>query len=170
MFHGDFRDRNIFMQYKEPAWRQKVRHNGAEYMIDTGGYEIKLGDFGLTGDIIPGTSSFIMRDYEFIENIYCQRNIWDITISNPTFFSKIVEFLRKEFMLDFYQMISKYRKSGQTIKESRRNFWFSQHRLSKSSLYYYELPKELIRKYIENIWNPYIGIDPYEDTVDIVLV
>lgn len=153
MVHGDLRDRNIFIKYKGPGWKQIIAHRGVVFHVDVGGYEVKLGDFGLVEDIQPGRSSFIIRDFEFLENIYCQRENWQVMTSGKAEYDAIVSFIRKEFMLDFYALIAKIRLPSQTNKEARRAFWFNKHRMLKNSVYYYELPKSLLKKYVESVYN-----------------
>ena len=148
MTHGDFRDRNIFLRYHNPEWRQicsggYLKEHRIE--IDTGGWEIKLGDFGLADKIIDLEGSFIIRDYEFLDNIYCQRGKWRHTC-NGVDFNNIISFIKNEFLQDIYDRINKYRKNGQSITDARHIFWFNKHRLSSNSIFLYELPKRLIIK------------------------
>ena len=146
--HGDFRDRNIFLKYHNPNWRQictggYLKEQKIE--INTGGWEIKLGDFGLADKIIEGDGSFIIRDYEFLDNIYCLRAKWRHTCPG-TEFNNLIEFLKKEFLEDIYDRINKYRRSGQSITDARHTFWFNKHRVSPNSIFLYELPQRLIIK------------------------
>jgi serine/threonine protein kinase len=152
MVHGDFRDRNIFINYRGPGWKQELLYRGAVFQIDIGGFEVKLGDFGLVENIYPGRPSFIIRDFEFLENIYCQRENWQYMTTSKAEYDSIVEFIRSEFMLDFYALIAKIRLPTQTNKEARRAFWFNKHRLLKTSVYYYELPRRLVDRYLELVY------------------
>lgn len=152
MVHGDFRDRNIFINYRGPGWKQELLYRGAMFQIDIGGFEVKLGDFGLVENIHPGRPSFIIRDFEFLENIYCQRENWQYMTDSKAEYDAIVGFIRAEFMLDFYALIAKIRQPTQTNKEARRAFWFNKHRLLKTSVYYYELPRRLVDRYLELVY------------------
>lgn len=149
--HGDFRDRNIFLRYKGPDWKQ---HCTGGYLksnviyIDTGGWEIKLGDFGLADKILLGEGSFIIRDYEFLDNIYCQRSKWRHTCSSDMF-QKIIVFIKTEFLEDIYDRISKYRRNGQNIVDARHIFWFSKHRISPNSIFIQELPHRMLYKFTQ---------------------
>jgi hypothetical protein len=67
-------------------------------------------------------------------------------------YDSIVGFIRSEFMLDFYALIAKIRLPTQTNKEARRAFWFNKHRLLKTSVYYYELPRRLVDRYLELVY------------------
>lgn len=150
--HGDFRDRNIFINYRGIGWQQELNYKNTVFMVDIGGFEVKLGDFGLVENIYPGRLSFIVRDYEFLENIYCQRENWQYMTSSKAEYEAIIGFIRSEFIFDFYSLISKFRLPTQTNKEARRAFWFNKHRLLKTSIYYYELPRRLLERYIELIY------------------
>ena len=146
--HGDLRDRNIFLKYHHPNWRQIctggfLKNDHIE--IDTGGWEIKLGDFGLADKITEGDGSFIIRDYEFLDNIYCLRTKWRHTCDG-TEFNNLIGFLKKEFLEDIYDRINKYRRAGQSITDARHIFWFNKHRISHNSIFLYELPQRLILK------------------------
>jgi serine/threonine protein kinase len=152
LVHGDFRDRNIFINYRGIGWKQEIIYRGAVFQIDIGGFEVKLGDFGLVENIYPGRPSFIIRDYEFLENIYCQRENWQYMTDSKTEYDSIIGFIRTEFMLDFYALIAKIRLPTQTNKEARRTFWFNKHRLLKTSVYYYELPRRLLERYLELVY------------------
>jgi len=152
MIHGDFRDRNIFINYRGPGWKQELTHRGTVYQIDIGGFEVKLGDFGLVENLYPSLPSFIIRDFEFLENIYCQRENWQYMTASKAEYDAIVGFIRSEFMLDFYALIAKIRLPTQTTKEAKRAFWFNKHRLLKTSIYYYELPRRLIDRYSELVF------------------
>ena len=153
LVHGDFRDRNIFINYRGVGWKQEIIYRSAIFQIDIGGFEVKLGDFGLVENIYPGRPSFIIRDYEFLENIYCQRENWQYMTDSKTEYDAIVGFIRSEFMLDFYALIAKIRLPTQTNKEARRAFWFNKHRLLKTSVYYYELPRRLLERYLELVYH-----------------
>jgi len=152
LVHGDFRDRNIFINYRGIGWKQELIYRGAVFQIDIGGFEVKLGDFGLVENIYPGRPSFIIRDYEFLENIYCQRENWQYMADNKAEYDSIIGFIRTEFMLDFYALIAKIRLPTQTNKEARRAFWFNKHRMLKTSVYYYELPRRLLERYLELVY------------------
>jgi len=149
--HGDFRDRNIFLKYHNPNWRQICTGGylkGQKLEINTGGWEIKLGDFGLADKINEGEGSFIIRDYEFLDNIYCLRAKWRHTCSG-TEFNNLIGFIKKEFLEDIYDRINKYRKIGQSITDARHTFWFNKHRISPNSIFLYELPQRIIIKISE---------------------
>ncbi len=149
--HGDIRDRNIFLRYKEPGWKQTCTGGflkDAVVLIDTGGWEIKLGDFGLADTITEGEGSFIIRDYEFIDNIYCLRAKWRHTCTG-TEFNNIISLIKHEILQDIYERINKYRREGQSIIDARHTFWFNKHRISQNSIFIYELPKRLMIKFAE---------------------
>lgn len=154
MVHGDFRDRNILINYREIGWKQELRYRDTVFQIDIGGFEVKLGDFGLVENIYPGRPSFIIRDFEFLENIYCQRENWQYMTDSKAEYDAIIGFIRTEFMLDFYTLIAKIRQPRQTNKEARRAFWFNKHRILKTSIYYYELPRRLVDRYLESVYYP----------------
>jgi len=162
--HGDFRDRNIFLRYHNPDWKQLCTGGYLkEYkiLIDTGGWEIKLGDFGLADTICDSEGSFIIRDYEFLDNIYCLRTKWRHTCSGSEF-TNLITFIKCEFLEDIYNRINKYRCSGQSITDARHIFWFNKHRISPNSIFVYELPKRLIIKisdlFPENNSLPYTNV------------
>lgn len=149
--HGDFRDRNIFLRYHDPTWRQICTGGylkDQRLEIDTGGWEIKLGDFGLADKIIEGDGSFIIRDFEFLDNIYCLRAKWRHTC-NGSEFNNLTSLVKNEFLVDIYERINKYRREGQSITDARHTFWFNKHRISANSIFIYELPQRLIIKLIE---------------------
>jgi serine/threonine protein kinase len=146
--HGDLRDRNIFLRYHSPDWQQSCTGGFLQdklVLINTGGWEIKLGDFGLADTFNEGEGSFIIRDYEFLDNIYCLRNKWRHTC-NSTIYNNIITFIKEEFLLDIYDRINKYRRDGQSITDARHAFWFNKHRVSPNSIFVYELPQRLIFK------------------------
>lgn len=150
--HGDFRDRNIFLRYHNPMWRQICRGGYLKEKsieIDTGGWEIKLGDFGLADKINEGDGSFIIRDYEFLDNIYCLRAKWRYNCNSDYDFNNLISLLKDEFLADIYCRITKYRRDGQTITEARHAFWFNKHRISQNSIFIYELPQRLMIKLSE---------------------
>lgn len=149
--HGDFRDRNIFLKYHNPDWRQQCSGGylgNQQIEINTGGWEIKLGDFGLADKIIEGEGSFIIRDYEFLDNIYCLRQKWRHTCSGADF-NNLILFIKREFLEDIYDRINKYRRDGQSITDARHTFWFNKHRVSPNSIFQYELPQRLVVKISE---------------------
>lgn len=149
--HGDFRDRNIFLKYHNPDWQQLCSGGylgNQQIHINTGGWEIKLGDFGLADKIIEGEGSFIIRDYEFLDNIYCFRQKWRHTCSSSEF-NNLIVLVKREFLEDIYDRINKYRRSGQSITDARHTFWFNKHRVSPNSIFLYELPQRLIIKLSE---------------------
>jgi serine/threonine protein kinase len=149
--HGDLRDRNIFLRYHNPDWKQPCTGGFLQnelVLINTGGWEIKLGDFGLADTIRDGEGTFIIRDYEFLDNIYCLRNKWRHTC-NGTEFNNIIGFIKREFLSDIYERINKYRREGQSITDARHTFWFNKHRVSPNSIFVYELPQRLIAKLSE---------------------
>jgi serine/threonine protein kinase len=153
--HGDLRDRNIFLRYHYPEWKQLctggyLKNN--TLLIDTSGWEIKIGDFGLADNIRIGEGSFIIRDYEFLDNIYCSRNKWRHTCGG-TEFNNIITFIKNEFLQDIYNRINKYRKDGQSIIDARHTFWFNKHRILQHSIFIHELPQRLIIKISELLPN-----------------
>lgn len=149
--HGDLRDRNIFLKYHNPDWKQLCTGGylmDSSVLIDTGGWEIKLGDFGLADKINEGDGSFIIRDYEFLDNIYCLRAKWRHTCPGSEF-NNLIGFIKREFLEDIYDRINKYRRDGQSITDARHTFWFNKHRISPNSIFLYELPQRLIVKISE---------------------
>jgi serine/threonine protein kinase len=149
--HGDIRDRNIFLRYIGTGWKQTCTGGylmDSTVLIDTGGWEIKLGDFGLADNINEGYGSFIIRDYEFIDNIYCLRAKWRHTC-NGTDFNNIISLIKRELLEDIYERISGCRRDGQSIIDARHTFWFNKHRISPNSIFIYELPQRLMIKLLE---------------------
>ena len=63
--HGDFRDTNIFLNYMNPYYKQKVYVQTPritrELEVYTGGFHVRIGDFGLAEPIQTTRGGFIFR-------------------------------------------------------------------------------------------------------------
>lgn len=148
--HGDLRDRNIFLNYRGNMWQQTIPAIPELHLdsikVDTGGYEIKLGDYGLSELITTHHPIFIIRDYEFIDNIYNNRHKWKNTLSLNEFMT-INSFMKIEILYDIYDRITKLKHKNQSIKDARYQFWFSKHRIQHNSIFIHELPQRMLTKY-----------------------
>lgn len=153
--HGDFRDTNIFLKYIGPNYKQTVKVDIAgkinEYIVDTGGFHIKLGDFGLAETLYGGCKSFIFRDYEFLENIYKHRDLWKWMMSDNAEYTQLITFLKTNFIDNINQRMDYYHYFPDQIK-SRIAFWYAKHNVSKQSIYLYEFPKELLICFIKSFY------------------
>jgi len=153
--HGDFRDTNIFLKYIGPEYKQKVKvslETDHEFEVDTGGFHIKLGDFGLSETIVPDTKSFIMRDYEFLENLYKNSSYWRWMAPTKAEYIKITKFIFEYFI----KPINKYMYSknyGPENTKSRKDFWYSKHIIPTNSQYLYSYPKLLLETYIREFYS-----------------
>ena len=152
--HGDFRDSNIFLKYIGPEYQQQVNFlfgdKPKSFIVNTGGFHIKLGDFGLAETLCAGTKSFIFRDYEFLENIYRNRECWKwmMPISEYT---RLISFLETNFISNINQRMDYYHYSPEQPK-SRTDFWYDKHVVSAHSAYLYEFPKLLLRNFIAEFY------------------
>jgi serine/threonine protein kinase len=149
--HGDFRDTNIFLKYVAPDYMQKVcvelDNTHLEFLVNTGGFHIKLGDFGLSETLCGGIKSFIFRDYEFMENIYKNREMWKWMMPDKNEYNRLISFLQNNFIHNINQRIDYYHYFPEQIK-SRTDFWYAKHSVSQESMYLYEFPKLLLRAFI----------------------
>jgi serine/threonine protein kinase len=153
--HGDFRDTNIFLKYIGSDYKQKVKvslDSVREFDVDTGGFHIKLGDFGLAESIVPDTKSFIFRDYEFLENLYKNSSCWRWMTASKKEYTTITKFIFERFMIP----INKYMFSknyGPENTKSRKDFWYSKHIIPENSPYLYTYPKLLLESYISEFYS-----------------
>lgn len=154
MCHGDFRDTNIFLKYIGPDYQQKVTillgDKLKSFTVNTGGFHIKLGDFGLAETLCTGTKSFIFRDYEFLENIYRNREFWKWMVST-TEYTRLISFLESNFINNINQRMDYYNYFPEQVK-SRTDFWYAKHSVSSKSIYLYELPKVLLQNFIAEFY------------------
>lgn len=155
--HGDFRDTNIFLKYIGPDYKQSVTFTLCDdkpvsYTIDTGGFHIKLGDFGLSETLCGGIKSFIFRDYEFLENIYKNRDCWQWMMNDDNNkYSKLIKFLEKNFIRNINQSMIYYKYIPEQNK-SRTDFWYAKHNVSTQSTYLYIFPKILLQTFIADFY------------------
>jgi serine/threonine protein kinase len=153
--HGDFRDTNIFLKYIGPDYKQHVKvdidDKSTEYIVDTGGFHIKLGDFGLSETLYAGGKSFIFRDYEFLENIYQNRNCWKWMMTDKSEYIRLISFLQTNFINNINQRMNYYNYFPEHAK-SRVDFWYAKHTVSTHSVYLYEFPKELLVCFIKTFY------------------
>lgn len=153
--HGDFRDTNIFLKYISPEYQQQVNFlfgdKPKSFMVNTGGFHIKLGDFGLAETLCAETNTFIFRDYEFLENIYRNRECWKwmMPISEYT---RLISFLESNFIININQRMDYYHYSAEQPK-SRTDFWYDKHVVSAHSAYLYEFPKLLLRNFMTEFYS-----------------
>lgn len=154
--HGDFRDTNIFLKYIGPDYKQHVKVDIAgkinEYIVETGGFHIKLGDFGLSETLYAGSKSFIFRDYEFLENIYKNRDLWKWMIPDKSGYIQLITFLQTNFINNINQRMDYYHYYPEQVK-SRIDFWYAKHNVSAQSVYLYEFPKELLVCFIKTFYS-----------------
>jgi hypothetical protein len=159
--HGDFRDTNIFLKYIAPDYMQKVcvelDNKQIAFLINTGGFHIKLGDFGLSETLCGGIKSFIFRDYEFMENIYKNREMWKWMMPDKNEYNRVISFLQNNFINNINQRMDYYNYFPEQLK-SRTEFWFAKHIVSTQSTYLYEFPKQLLLAFI-NTFHPDKTID-----------
>ena len=156
MCHGDIRDTNIFLRYIGPEYKQKLtihipNHDAITLSVDTGGFHIKLGDFGLADKLVSDTKSFIFRDYEILDNIYQNRNNWRWMVPDVIEYDKLIQFLRVEFIYIINERMVFNNISIENIK-NRREFWFIKHQVSNHSMFLYKYPERLLIKYIEQFY------------------
>lgn len=154
--HGDFRDTNIFIKYIGPDYMQKVcvdiDNKMMAFVVNTGGFHIKLGDFGLSETLCGGIKSFIFRDYEFMENIYKYRELWKWMMSDKNEYNRLISFLENNFINNINQRMTLYHYSPEQPK-ARIDFWYAKHSVSQQSMYLYEYPKQLLMTFI-NTFHP----------------
>lgn len=170
--HGDIRDTNIFLRYVGPDYKQQItidipftpNSTGSvacelretpvqkHIIVETGGFHIKLGDFGLADKLVGGIKSFIFRDYEILDNIYQSRNHWSWMVPDATEYDKIINFLRKEFIYPINERMVFNNISIENVK-NRRDFWFIKHLASEHSMFLYKYPELLLKKYIARFYS-----------------
>lgn len=153
--HGDFRDTNIFLKYVGPEYKQKVNFvlndKQMDFDVDTGGFHIKIGDFGLSETLCFNTKSFIFRDYEFMENIYKNRECWKWML-DKTEYEKLIIFLRNNFVKNINKRIVYYNYVPEHSK-SRTDFWYAKHAVSAKSSFLYEYPRQLLDVFISEFYS-----------------
>lgn len=155
--HGDIRDTNIFLRYIGPEYKQKVTINipnstTQTLLVETGGFHIKLGDFGLAEKLAGGVKSFLFRDYEILDNIYQNRNTWRWMVPDAIEYDKLIHFLRVEFIYPINERMIFNNISIENIKH-RRDFWFIRHAISEHSIFLYKYPEQILKKYIERFYS-----------------
>lgn len=153
--HGDFRDTNIFLKYIGIDYKQKVsfeiNNKNITLDVDTGGFHIKLGDFGLSENLRAETKTFIFRDYEFIENIYKNRETWKWMISNKDEYKCLISFIQINFINNINQCMNYYHYIPEQSK-SRIDFWYAKHSVHKGSSYLYSYPKKILIAFIKTFY------------------
>jgi serine/threonine protein kinase len=153
--HGDFRDTNIFLKYIGPDYKQHVKvdidDKINEYIVETGGFHIKLGDFGLSEPLYADSKSFIFRDYEFLENIYRNRDCWKWMTADKSEYTQLITFLQTNFINNINQRMDYYHYIPEQVK-SRTEFWYAKHNVSTQSIYLYKFPKDLLERFIKTFY------------------
>lgn len=153
--HGDFRDTNIFLKYIGPDYKQKVcfelDDNKITLHVNTGGFHIKVGDFGLSEPLCSDIKSFIFRDYEFMENIYKNRELWKWMMSDKDEYKRLISFLLTNFINNINQRMDYYHYFPEKPK-SRIDFWYAKHYISQQSVYMHKYPKQLLSSFIKTFY------------------
>ena len=152
--HGDFRDTNILLSYVGPEYKQRltITYPGNTAIdVDTGGFHIKLCDFGLAERLIVNraimASVFVYRDFEFLENIYMHRESWKHMASSEDEYNNIILFLETEFINKINVQIL-YAGYDINDSKSRHAFWYNKHTINDDSIYLYDMPRSLLARFI----------------------
>ena len=152
--HGDFRDTNIFLNYMNPNYKQKVYIQTPrikrEIDVYTGGFHVRLGDFGLAEPIQSNRGGFLFRDYEFIENIYKNKEKWAWMVREKEA-DKLLNFIEINFLPVINQTIKLYA-TDPSQKKARADFWFDKHVVAANSIFLYKMPESLIESYIDSFY------------------
>jgi serine/threonine protein kinase len=163
LIHGDLTPLNILVRYVSPDYKQKIIYDDKEYNINTGGYNFKISDFGLTeylGKTIYNRTknkqpyniyiNHIYRDYLLLFFLYFNKDIF----YNYDIFSNIIDItvnMIKDELFESYGTTDKYNKHF--IEKYTFNsvcyFMDTFMEIDDDNTLLFEIPKILFNEFIE---------------------
>lgn len=138
IYHGDLTLSNIFIN-KINTQKIKFKYNDKNLLLNTNGFEVKVGDFSITNKIRT-ECKYIKRDYIILEQLYNKSHLWFLMTDEITF--KLIKHFLKKYIIDIFT-------KDPLFYINYNQFWNKKSNIINEKILYYKYPQILLDEYVK---------------------